>query len=106
MDTHLPPLVFGSQLRPSSTATRAILTTGRTFILKTAAIDRLLLPPCNARQMSNKSPPGILGAVDRKIDPHQRRHAALEALFKALLRELTVGEIRVKELHSSALAVN
>ena len=45
----------------------------------------------------------ILDAIDRKIDLHRRKRAALEELFKALLHKLMTGEIRVGELDSSGL---
>jgi len=47
---------------------------------------------------------GILDAIDRKIDLHKRKKGVLEALFKALLRKLMTGEIRVADLDLSALA--
>lgn len=45
----------------------------------------------------------ILDAVDRKIDLHKRKRAALEDLFKALLHRLITGEIRIADLGVSAL---
>ena len=45
----------------------------------------------------------ILNAIDRKIDLHQRKHAVLYDLFKALLHKLMTGEIRVGDLDLSAL---
>jgi len=45
----------------------------------------------------------ILGAIDSKIDLHQRKGIVLEELFKALLRKLMTGEIRVADLDLSAL---
>ena len=40
----------------------------------------------------------ILDAIDRKIDLHRRKQAALDELFKALLHKLMTGEIRVGDL--------
>ena len=40
----------------------------------------------------------VLKVIDRKIDLHQRKHAVLDELFKALLHKLMTGEIRVGEL--------
>ena len=45
----------------------------------------------------------ILDAIDRKIDLHRRKRAALGNLFKALLHKLMTGEIRVREFDLSAL---
>ena len=39
----------------------------------------------------------ILDTIDRKIDLHRRKRAALDDLFKALLHKLMTGEIRVGE---------
>lgn len=46
---------------------------------------------------------GILDAIDRKIDLHQRKKAVLEELFKSLLHKLMTGEVRVADLDLSAL---
>ena len=43
----------------------------------------------------------ILDAIDRKIDLHGKKRAALEDLFKALLHKLMAGEIRVRDLDLS-----
>lgn len=45
----------------------------------------------------------ILDIMDRKIDLHRRKQAALDDLFKALLRKLMTGEIRTTDLNLSAL---
>jgi type I restriction enzyme S subunit len=45
----------------------------------------------------------ILDAIDRKIDLHRKKRAALEELFKALLHKLMTGEIRVADLDLAAL---
>lgn len=58
------------------------------------------IPPVNEqRQLAS-----ILEAIDRKIDLHRRKRAALDDLFKALLHKLMTGEIRVGELDLSALS--
>jgi type I restriction enzyme S subunit len=46
----------------------------------------------------------ILDAIDRKVDLHKRKRAVLDELFRALLHKLMTGEIRVADLHLSALA--
>jgi type I restriction enzyme S subunit len=50
----------------------------------------------------------VLKALDRKIDVHDRKHARLRELFKALLHELMTGEIRVADLNidTSEVAVH
>ena len=48
----------------------------------------------------------ILDAIDRKIDLHRRKRAALEELFNALLHKLMTGEIGVGELDLSGIKVN
>ena len=96
---------LGHELRASVVARKAIPTSDGRFSLNTAAFASLILP-LQRTPSEQQGAAAILGSVDRKMDPHQRRHAALEALFKALLHELMAGEIRVKEFHSSALAVN
>ncbi|HMN37744.1 MAG TPA: restriction endonuclease subunit S [Hyphomicrobium sp.] len=45
----------------------------------------------------------IVDAVDRKIDLHKKKRVVLDDLFKALLRKLMTGEIRVADLDLSAL---
>jgi type I restriction enzyme S subunit len=39
-----------------------------------------------------------LDKIDRKISVHERKHATLQELFKTLLHELMVGQIRVHKL--------
>ena len=46
----------------------------------------------------------VLDAIDRKIDLHRRKRAVLDELFKALLRKLMTGEIRVSDLDLTALS--
>ncbi len=45
----------------------------------------------------------IFDALDRKIALHQQKRSVLEALFKALLHKLMIGEIHVANLDVSAL---
>jgi len=45
----------------------------------------------------------IFDAIDRKIDLHQRKRAALDGLFKALLSNLMAGEIRMTDLDLTVL---
>ena len=47
-----------------------------------------------------------LGAIDRKIDLHQRKRSVIKELFKALLHKLMTGEIRVDELDLSKIGQN
>ena len=53
------------------------------------------IPPDNDLQVEVVD---ILDAIDLKIDLHRRKRAVLDELFKALLRKLMTGEIRVGEL--------
>lgn len=48
----------------------------------------------------------VLDAIDRKIELHRRKRDTLDDLFRALLRKLMVGEIRVTDLDLSAFAPN
>lgn len=45
----------------------------------------------------------VLDAIDRKIDLHRRKRAALDELFKTLLHKLMTGQIRVAALDLDAL---
>lgn len=45
----------------------------------------------------------ILDTIDRKIDLHQRKHAVLDELFKALLHKLMMRKIRVEDLDLSII---
>ncbi|MEK7152440.1 MAG: restriction endonuclease subunit S, partial [Patescibacteria group bacterium] len=47
----------------------------------------------------------ILEILDRKIDVHERKHAALIALFTTLLTRLMTGDIRVTELNINTTEV-
>lgn len=48
----------------------------------------------------------ILAAIDRKTDLHRRKRVVLDDLFKALLRKLMTGEIRVIDLDLAGLTEN
>lgn len=61
----------------------------------------IALPPDRNMQIEIAA---ILDAIDCKIDLHQRKRAALEELFQALLHNLMIGKIRVGELEISATA--
>ena len=89
---------FGSEQGTSIVAGRAISASDGKFNLNTAAIDSLVLPlpPALSEQREIVA---VLDAIDRKIDLHQRKRAALEELFKALLRKLMTGEIRIADLN-------
>jgi type I restriction enzyme S subunit len=41
---------------------------------------------------------GVFAALHRKEDVHERKHAALTALFRTLLHQLMTAQIRVNEL--------
>jgi type I restriction enzyme, S subunit len=45
----------------------------------------------------------ILDSLDRKVDIHRKKHAALDDLFGALLHKLTVGEASTNDLDLSFL---
>ena len=45
----------------------------------------------------------VLTVIDRNIDPHWRKHAVLEELFKVLPHNLMNGEVRVGEFDLSML---
>jgi type I restriction enzyme S subunit len=48
----------------------------------------------------------VLGALDQKIDLHERKQAVLKELFRSLLHCLLNGEIRVEDLDISGLSVD
>jgi type I restriction enzyme S subunit len=39
----------------------------------------------------------VLAAADRKIEAEERRKAALQALFKAMLHQLMTGQVRTPD---------
>jgi type I restriction enzyme S subunit len=47
----------------------------------------------------------VIGALDRKIDLHRQKRYVLEKLFNALLHNLMVGTVRVRELESRTAEV-
>ena len=89
---------FSSELGTSIVAARAISASDGKFNLNTAAIDSLLLPlpPTLSEQREIVA---VLDSIDRKIDLHRRKRAALEELFKVLLHKLMTGKIRVTDLN-------
>jgi hypothetical protein len=58
-----------------------------------------LPPPSEQRTIA-----AVLQILDREIEHNEKRRAALDDLFKALLHKLMTGEIRVADLDLSALA--
>ncbi|MCF3935344.1 restriction endonuclease subunit S [Acuticoccus sp. M5D2P5] len=60
--------------------------------------------PCPADPVEADEIVAVLDAIDRKIDLHRSKRAALDELFKALLHKLLTGEIRVSDLDLSALS--
>ena len=94
---HFAAYFFGSEMGTSIVAGRAISASDGKFNLNTAAIESLLLPlpPTLSEQREIVA---VLDAIERKIDLHQRKRTVLEELFKALLRKLMTGEIRVGDL--------
>ncbi len=69
--------------------------------LSHARLGELLMPAPNLDEQ--REIVIILDAIDRKIDLHRRKRAALDDLFKALLHKLMTGEIRVGELDLSGV---
>jgi type I restriction enzyme, S subunit len=94
---------FESELGTSIVAGRATPAADGKYNLNTGTIDSLPipLPPTLDEQEEIIA---VLDAIGRKIDLHRRKCAVLDDLFKALLHKLMTGEIRVAELHLSALA--
>jgi type I restriction enzyme S subunit len=93
---------YASDLGTSIVAGRATPAADGKYNLNTGTIDSLPLPlpPTLDEQREIVA---ILDAIDRKIDLHQRKRAALDELFKSLLQKLMTGEIRVADLDLSAL---
>ena len=93
---------YASQRGTSLVAGRATPAADGKYNLNTGTIDSLPLPlpPTMGEQRDIVT---VLDAVDRKIDLHQRKRAALEVLFNALLYKLMTGETAVDELDLSAL---
>lgn len=59
----------------------------------------VLCPPLEEQQ----EVASVLNVIDRKINLHRRKGEVLGELFKALLRRLMTGEVRVADLDPSAL---
>jgi type I restriction enzyme S subunit len=93
---------FSSELGTSIVAGRATPAADGKYNLNTGAIDSLPipLPPTLEEQDEIVA---ALDAIDRKIDLHRRKRAALDDLFKVLLHKLMTGEIRVADLDLSAI---
>ncbi|MCY4361780.1 MAG: restriction endonuclease subunit S [Gammaproteobacteria bacterium] len=100
---HFAAAFFGSEVGTSIVSARAISASDGKFNLNTAAIDslQLPLPPTLSEQREIVA---VLDTIDHKIELHRRKHAVLEALFKALLHKLMTGEISVDELDLAAIA--
>ncbi|VWC40474.1 Type-1 restriction enzyme EcoKI specificity protein [Burkholderia arboris] len=94
---------YGSRLGTSLIAGRATPAADGKYNLNTGTIDSLPmpLPPTLDEQTEIV---GILEAIDRKIDLHQKKRAALEELFKSLLHKLMTGDLSVSDLKLSALS--
>lgn len=82
---------------------RAITEPGPTPQLNKKNLEPLLVPvprsPEEQREIVE-----TLDTIDRKIDLHKRKRAALEDLYRTLLHKLMTGEICVSDLDLSALA--
>ncbi len=99
---HFAASFFGSELGTGIVARRAISASDGKFNLNTAAIDSLLLPlPPTLREQ--REIVAVLDAIDRKIDLHRRKRAALEDLLSSLLHKLMTGEMRVGEFDVSSI---
>jgi len=67
-----------------------------TMTLMSSEIANFAIPlPDNATQ---KAIATAIESVERKYQQHQRRHACLTALFRSLLHQLMMGQIRVDDL--------
>jgi len=102
VDPYFAAHFYGSELGTSIVAGRATPAADGKYNLNTGTIDSLPLPlpPTMDEQREIVA---VLDAIDRKIDLHRRKRAVLNELFKALLRKLMTGEIRVADLDLSAL---
>jgi type I restriction enzyme S subunit len=93
---------YGSQLGTSLVAGRATPAADGKYNLNTGTIDALPLPlPPTIEEQDDIV--RVFDSIDRKIDLHKRKRAALDELFRALLHKLMTGEIRVSELDLSVL---
>ena len=94
---------LGSGFGAALVAGRATPASDGKYNLNTAAIDSLQLPLPSLDEQREIIE--ILETIDRKMDLHWRKRAALEELFKALLHKLMTREIRVGELASLPISV-
>lgn len=94
---------YGSRLGTSLVAGRATPAADGKYNLNTGTIDSLPVPVPATLDEQEKIVE-VLEALDRKIDLHQKKRAALEELFKSLLHKLMTGEISVSDLDLSALS--
>jgi type I restriction enzyme, S subunit len=94
---------FGSERGTALVAGRATPAADGKYNLNTGIIDSLPvpLPPTLDEQQAIIE---MLGAIDLKIQFQKKKRAALELLFRSLLRRLMTGEIRVSDLALSAHA--
>lgn len=65
-------------------------------IVNKSNFESFLIPMCSIAEQRRIAQ--TLAAVDEKIEAEERRVAALEQLFKTLLRDLMTGRIRVNDL--------
>lgn len=93
---------YGSRLGTSLVAGRATPAADGKYNLNTGTIDSLpvALPATLDEQCEIVE---ILEGLDRKIDLHKKKRAALDELFESLLYKLMTGEISVFDLDLSAL---
>lgn len=102
INPHFVAYFYGSQLGTELVAGRATPAADGKYNLNTGTIDSLPLP-LPATEEEQRDIVEILEAIDRKIDLHKRKRAALEELFHTLLHKLMTGEIDVNDLDLSAL---
>ncbi len=94
---------YGSRLGTSLVAGRATPAADGKYNLNTGTIDSLPVPlPATLDEQDEIVE--ILEALDRKIDLHQKKRAALNELFESLLHKLMTGEIAASDLDLSALS--
>jgi type I restriction enzyme S subunit len=76
---------------------RAIRTADGKFNINSGTLKRVLLPLPGLDEQ--KEIVHQLDLVERKLELHERKHAALTTLFRALLHQLMTAEIRVNDLN-------
>lgn len=80
---------------------RAIRTADGKFNINSGTLKRVMLPlPSISEQTEIVDD---LNLVERKLNLHQRKHAALTALFRTLLHQLMTAQLRVYDLDLSEL---